>query len=619
MLRSTARAGFALEATLIVMVLISALILAGAAGVMSTQRTTTVDHRNAQALYVAEGGADAVMAQLSSFMSDGFITDAEMGAIMPPSIPGWTFEAVTATKVGGQKIRTITDGDYAGLVSYNQEIDLRVRTYDVANNRGDVIITANAQAIPVFQFGVFYDEDLEIHPGADMTFEGWVHTNGNLYLSSNTLFFESLLTTPDSVLWQRKAYNDRMNGVRINDNAATATLLDFDTRSSTNAQFVSRSETRFDGRLRSGAHGVAPLRLPLPEGVPPITMIQPRVVGDNQQVRGVKFAWKADFVLRINLATQSNVRHNQTAHFCNDLASHVIRDSSFNALPNASTCKGIFKWNPTTSNASSPTLNPTRFRDGREGRTVYSLDIDIAALRTWTAGGWASRKIRTLYVEFYNAPANFYPAVRLINASSLPGTNPTPAPRAEYGLTVATHTPVYVKGNFNYDGNSANWKPASIVSDAIIFLSQGWDDSDNGCNYGQVGSNCGIDAASDFTTGAGFAANTQYIYAAIAAGHSPTTCDWQNAGCAGGAGQYGGGLENFPRFLENGGRTLFYRGSLVSLYFAQQAAFGPWNGSPYGAPSRDWRFDLRFQDPANLPPGTPLVGTVMQLAYRPVY
>ena len=198
--RRSNRPGFALEATLIVMVLISALILAAMTGVIATQRTTTVDTANAEALLVAEGGADAVMGQLSSYMSDGFISDAELGTIATPSVPGWTFDPVTATKIGTPQIQTIAHGDFAGLVSYNQQIDLHVRAHDTRNNRGDVIITADAQAIPVFQFGVFYDGDLEILPGAAMTFEGWVHTNGDLYLTAASSRFMSLLTTPDSLV-----------------------------------------------------------------------------------------------------------------------------------------------------------------------------------------------------------------------------------------------------------------------------------------------------------------------------------------------------------------------------------------------------------------------------------
>ena len=100
------------------------------------------------------------------------------------------------------------------------------------------------------------------------------------------------------------------------------------------------------------------------------------------------------------------------------------------------------------------------------------------------------------------------------------------------------------------------------------------------------------------------------------AGHSGTPWDWYPSN---GNAPYGGGLENFPRFLENwSGRTLTYRGSLVSLYFPQMST-GAWGGHYYNPPGRDWAFDLRFNDPANLPPGTPVVGNVIHTAFRPVY
>jgi hypothetical protein len=625
---------------LIIMVLIGALIMAALTGTIAIQHANTVDRANAEAQYVAEGGADAVMSQLASFMSDGYLSAIELGQITAPTVSGWTYDAITATKIGGTVIRTITDGDYAGLVSYNQQIDLRVQARDPANNRGDVIITANAQAIPIFQFGVFYDSDLEIHPGANMTFEGWVHSNANIFLSANSLNFQSLITTPDSLIWQRKSNNERLNGVDIDDAGGTAVNLTFDQRSTTYEQFVTNSQDDFDGRVRTIAHGVAPLRLPLPLGVPPHTLIEPRVAGDNLQVKDVKFAWKADLVLRIDVGAQT-MRHNQTGHFCNNGGTSGTaptngsgnvnamwqRDSSgFNTLPNSADCKSIFKWNPTTSSASSPTLAPTRFRDGREDVQVTALDIDIAALRTWSNASWANRRVRILYVEFYNVPSGVYPAVRIINGSRLPGTDVTPTPAADYGLSIVTHAPMYVKGDFNYVGNATNnWKPAALVADAIIFQSPSWDDgpnaSDNGGTYGATAHT--YKAAGGYATGTGYDGNTMYVYAAVAAGHSATICDWQTPGCPGVyATNYGGGLENFPRFLENwGGKTLHYRGSLVSLYTSQQAAIRGWGASPqyYSPPARDWRFDLRFNSPDNLPPGTPLVGSVMQLAYRPVY
>ena len=63
-----------------------------------------------------------------------------------------------------------------------------------------------------------------------------------------------------------------------------------------------------------------------------------------------------------------------------------------------------------------------------------------------------------------------------------------------------------------------------------------------------------------------------------------------------------------------------YRGSLVSLFPSWYASRRTWAWRTYyGAPTRDWAFDTRFRDPTQLPPGTPVVGTVSQIAFRPVY
>jgi len=120
-------------------------------------------------------------------------------------------------------------------------------------------------------------------------------------------------------------------------------------------------------------------------------------------------------------------------------------------------------------------------------------------------------------------------------------------------------------------------------------------------------------------------ANTteMWVFAAIAAGHSATPCDWQVGACA--TPPYGGGLENYPRFLEDWGgsatgRILHYRGSLVSLFESARADLHVWSWRGYyNPPQRDWQFDTRFRDPANLPPGTPNAGSVTQIAFRPVY
>lgn len=54
--------------------------------------------------------------------------------------------------------------------------------------------------IPIFQFGIFYDDDLEFHPGPRFDFGGRVHSNGNLFLQAGTgVYFSSKVSTANQV------------------------------------------------------------------------------------------------------------------------------------------------------------------------------------------------------------------------------------------------------------------------------------------------------------------------------------------------------------------------------------------------------------------------------------
>ncbi|GEM_PF-5011487 len=50
----------------------------------------------------------------------------------------------------------------------------------------------NNYLVPLFQFGMFSNEDIEIHPGPLMTFNGRIHSNQNIYALRNTKFLNRL-------------------------------------------------------------------------------------------------------------------------------------------------------------------------------------------------------------------------------------------------------------------------------------------------------------------------------------------------------------------------------------------------------------------------------------------
>jgi len=231
------------------------------------------------------------------------------------------------------------------------------------------------------------------------------------------------------------------------------------------------------------------------------------------------------------------------------------------------------------------------FYDAREGKNTFVTDVDIAALGKWMTNAGAGlntlalarngHRLNSIYVDDRRANASKLTVVRVSNGQTLPPN----------GLTVATQLPIYVQGNFNApitipgSTNTTTSKPSSLVGDAITVLSVNWSD------YTNARKTMSQRPALDTT-----------VNAAFLAGIVQTTN-------SNGVKHYSGGVENFPRFLEDwSGKTLTYNGSMVVLFASQSATqfwIGP--GTYYNAPNRQWAFDQNFLNFTKLPPLTPMV------------
>ncbi len=91
-------------------------------------------------------------------------------------------------------------GSFAGL--YAKRDTWRLRTTATDNVGVQVQLTRNIlnNLIPIFQFGIFYDDDLEFHPGPRFDFGGRVHSNGSLFLQANTgLYFASKVSAANFI------------------------------------------------------------------------------------------------------------------------------------------------------------------------------------------------------------------------------------------------------------------------------------------------------------------------------------------------------------------------------------------------------------------------------------
>jgi hypothetical protein len=203
--------------------------------------------------------------------------------------------------------------------------------------------------------------------------------------------------------------------------------------------------------------------------------------------------------------------------------------------------------------------------------------------RPWTAVNASIARV--------NRPVFFRRALKLANGAALDlGMNgATP-----FGLTIVAENPVYIQGNYNAAGTFGGAHVAcAVIADAVTLLSNTWNDRNSFTSPHNIGGGT-----------ARTATTTWYRTAVIAGKGRPFP---QPPGTPQDFGT-DGGVHNFLRYLENwGGDTLYYRGSIVSLYFNRQAV-GVYKccNNVYTPPSRGYNFDVEFLDPNLLPPRTPM-------------
>lgn len=206
--------------------------------------------------------------------------------------------------------------------------------------------------------------------------------------------------------------------------------------------------------------------------------------------------------------------------------------------------------------------------------------------------------------------------LRLVDGAMVSSTqnNVPTKPDGTGGFTVASENPVYILGDYNTMSTDPVWTAtggqnphaaSSVIADAVTLLSNNWSD------------------------------NASLLHPTGATGNRPAKTTWYRVAIAGGKNitfpnppyatgvMYGfgtdGGVHNFLRFLEDWtGSKLNYTGSMVNLYYSTYATgtFKCCNDAVYHPPIRNYQFDTDFQDPAKLPPGTPMFRDINNLSFR---
>jgi hypothetical protein len=171
-------------------------------------------------------------------------------------------------------------------------------------------------------------------------------------------------------------------------------------------------------------------------------------------------------------------------------------------------------------------------------------------------------------------------------------------------LTVASEQAIYLQGNYN----TVNNQPAAMMGDTINILSQACWDNTRGVK-GPTTNECGQFVARNTSDSIGMHEATETtVRAAFLAKIKKTIPD----------SEYSGGLNNYPRFLEDWKTTINfnYSGSFVSLGEPTEFS-GPFSGNGYyQRPVRNWSYDTNFNDSTKLPPLTPRAVYVKQRVFK---
>jgi len=304
--------GFALFSALLLLILISGLAIAMILVTTGEQKMNGSDRENTEAYYAAQAAMEKMMADLDSLYAvkqAPTVQDIQNLQNSQPGLPGISYPqylynmAVAADGIHPlATTHTITSGSNAGLNA--QIIDMALQVTAQRNAAAQASMTRNIEValIPVFQFGAFSDGDLTYAPGPQFDFNGRVHANNNLFLSSvYGLTFHSKLTAGGDVIRAQLSNgvstSTEFNGaVQIpqapagcdgakpacRNLASTEGSVTGGPGSAVNPNWASLSTSTYNGMVLNGATGATKLTLPfVGPGVGPIEIVRRPRAGES--------------------------------------------------------------------------------------------------------------------------------------------------------------------------------------------------------------------------------------------------------------------------------------------------------------------------------------------------
>jgi len=442
---------------------------------------------------------------------------------------------------------------------------------------------------PIFQFGVFYEGDLELAPGANMRIAGDVSANGSIYMGSTPT---GTLTLTQKVRYLPPGV---FNGI-ADDGSGTTTYRKPGTlvgASLSAPQFTTSQASQVvpltESENLQGGVDANELVARRPDLFPTVNDVYRSIIAPPPGTSN---------------ANETPVSYDSTKGDDPTISSQRIYNrAGLRVTVNTNNTVTIEKVDPVSQIATDVTSTYSSAINGiaasvtdmREGKAVAMTTVDVSVLKTLLAAHYSDFN-GVMYVNVKSATTTNPGGVRLINAEATPETI------YNTGFSVATNAGLYIKGNYNTTPRAdGTINPAMIMGDAITLLSYNWNDADSGASMytGTTLNGTRLGTAPLAADGT----HKLTIEAGILTGNVPA-----------GTGTASGGAQNLVRYLEDmrtNSINVLMHGSVGRLFTSKNyTATFQQPGQPadiYMPPAiRDIQFNLALlsQPPAGSPTTT---------------
>lgn len=289
--------GSAIVIALFVLALISVFVALALSRTASEALAVGNETAEARSVYAAQGSLETMTRNFNKVFEVKLNpSTTDIDAVRNGTVP--LLQAPTGSFTFAQEVdRTSTSaavvlsgGPYSGLYAIRDNWRLRTTATDASQVQVQLTRNVLNNRIPIFQFGIFYDDDLELFRPPRFAFGGRVHSNRNFYISPGTegVYFDSRVTAVGEIVtqtWRNGFTGDSGNNQTFIKNASAinvqllpnkGSVLNTTTGNANNI-FASNPDfppsqlnpnwaadsAPFDGNLQAR---VTPLRLPLNVG-----------------------------------------------------------------------------------------------------------------------------------------------------------------------------------------------------------------------------------------------------------------------------------------------------------------------------------------------------------------